>query len=239
MKGRLSSAWLLALVLALAGGQPSLSLADALPAAASSSASPTSVESGASPIQADRVWQDAVLLDKAWRLPVAARYKPHLEFQRNLTFCGPTSVANVGHSWGLPGDQTTMLDGTGIDTVWGYLPTGLTLDQLAGVVRHRFKDRRTTVWRGLDLPAFRALLLRANGPDRRYIVNFSRTPLFGKGGGHHSPIAGYLTQEDLVLVLDVNSDFGPWLVKPERLLAAMNTVDSSSGKPRGLLLIEQ
>ena len=42
----------------------------------------------------------------------------------------------------------------------------------------------------------------------------------------------------LVLVLDVNADFGPWLVTSERLFTAMDSVDSSSGKKRGLLLLD-
>jgi hypothetical protein len=183
-------------------------------------------------------YQDAVLLGKAWALPVAARYKPQLEFQHNLSFCGPTTLANVQHSLGRPGDQSSMLEGTGITTFLGYLPKGLTLDELADVARLKFTGQHVTVLRGLSLAAFRQHLQQANDPRRRYVINFSREPLFGKGGGHHSPLAGYLQEEDLVLVLDVNSDFGPWLVKPERLWAAMNTVDGSSGKPRGMLLID-
>lgn len=188
-------------------------------------------------IKTQRSYQDALLLDKAWALPVAASYKPHIEFQRNGSFCGPTSLANVQHSLGQSGDQSTVLDGTGISTWLGYLPRGLTLDELADIARQKL-GKHVTVMRGLDLAGFRQQLKLANDPSRRYVINFSRQPLFGAGGGHHSPIAGYLADEDLVLVLDVNSDFGPWLVKPERLWAAMNTVDDSSHKLRGLLLID-
>jgi len=42
----------------------------------------------------------------------------------------------------------------------------------------------------------------------------------------------------LVLVLDVNRKYGPWLVKSARLYDAMNTLDTGSQKKRGLLLIE-
>lgn len=42
---------------------------------------------------------------------------------------------------------------------------------------------------------------------------------------------------DLVLVLDVNRDFRPWLVERERLYRALDTVDRASGKKRGLLLV--
>lgn len=53
------------------------------------------------------------------------------------------------------------------------------------------------------------------------------------GGGHHSPIGGYLEAEDLVYVMDVNEDYKPWLVSRETLYAAMNTFDGE--KKRGML----
>lgn len=81
-------------------------------------------------------------------------------------------------------------------------------------------------------------LILVNDPGRRYIVNFHRGPLFGRGGGHFSPIAGYLPERDRVLVLDVNRNFKPWLVPSERLYAAMDTVDAATGERRGLLLLE-
>ena len=78
----------------------------------------------------------------------------------------------------------------------------------------------------------------SNDPRRRYIVNFHRTPLYGQGHGHHSPIGGYLERENLVFVLDTNESYQPFLVDPRRLFEAMNTVDSTGGKKRGLLLVE-
>ncbi len=60
--------------------------------------------------------------------------------------------------------------------------------------------------------------------------------IFGAGAGHHSPIGGYLENEDLVFVLDVNRDYRPWLVERARLFNAMNTWDGD--KKRGMLLIE-
>lgn len=61
-----------------------------------------------------------------------------------------------------------------------------------------------------------------------------RTQIFGAGVGHHSPTGGYLEAEDLVFVLDVNSDYQPWLVERKRLFAAVNTFDGD--KKRGLLI---
>jgi hypothetical protein len=112
---------------------------------------------------------------------------------------------------------------------------GLTLDELADVARAKASGK-ITVLRDLSEEQFREHLRRSNDPSQRYIVNFSRQPIFGAGVGHHSPIGGYLETEDLVFVLDVNSDYKPWLVERTRLFAAVNTFDGE--KKRGLLLIE-
>jgi hypothetical protein len=184
-----------------------------------------------------REYQDPALLEKAWALPVARMYHSEIEFQRNASVCGPTSIANVLHSLHTPGNQEAILQGTGISTVLGYLPSGVTLDQLAEIAKQK-TGRKVTVLRDLDPAGFREHLRHANDVSRRYVINFSRSPLFGTGGGHHSPIAGYLVDEDLVLVLDVNKKYGPWLVKPARLYEAMNTLDGGALKKRGLLLME-
>jgi hypothetical protein len=188
-------------------------------------------------IKEAREYQDPVLLQRAWALPVAMLYRSDIVFQRNASVCGPTSIVNVLHSLHQPGDQSSVLEGTGISTVFGYLPEGVTLDQLAEIARHKLR-RKVSVLRDLDLASFRIQLSHANDLSRRYVVNFTRGPLFGVGGGHHSPIAGYLVDEDLVLVLDVNKTYGPWLVKSKRLYDAMNTIDTGAQKRRGLLLIE-
>jgi hypothetical protein len=188
-------------------------------------------------IKETRDYQDPALLRKAWALPVAAAYRADIDFQQNGSVCGPASLVNVLHSLKQPGNQDSILQGSGFSTVMGYLPEGTTLDQLAAIARQKLQ-RQVTVLRDLDLAAFREQLTHVNDPARRYVINFSRGPLFGTGGGHHSPIAAYLNQEDLVLVLDVNKKYGPWLVKPDRLYEAMDTVDATTQKKRGLLLIE-
>jgi hypothetical protein len=188
-------------------------------------------------IKATAEYQDPERMARAWALPVAAAYHGDLEFQGNGSFCGPTSVVDVMHSLRRGGDQKTVLDGTGVSSFLGILPGGITLDQLAAVAKTRL-GTEVTILRDLDLATFREHMRRSNDPSKRYIVNFYRGPLFGAGGGHHSPIGGYLEGEDLVLVLDVNKKYGPWLVKTERLYEAASTTDRMSGKKRGLLLIE-
>lgn len=180
-------------------------------------------------------YQDAVLLERAWQLPVAATYRSGLLYQPNGSLCGPTSIANVQRSFGKSAASIAgVLDGTG--KCWtGVCWMGLSLDELAELARHA-TGRKVTPLRDLSLEQFRQELRHFNDPGRRYIVNFQRAPLFAQGGGHHSPIGGYLSDEDLVLVLDVNDKFKPWLVSSERLFKALDTLDS--GKKRGLLRIE-
>lgn len=174
-------------------------------------------------------------IEAAWALPAAARFKSSFRWQSNPSLCGPTSLANVLRSLGEPPvTDGEVLAGTG--RCWsGYCLFGLTLDELAEVARAR-TGRTVTVLRDLTLDQFRAHLHAANDPVRRFVVNFHRERIFGAGAGHHSPIGGYLEAEDLVFVLDVNRDFGPWLVSSERLFSAIDTLDGD--RKRGLLLIE-
>jgi hypothetical protein len=184
-------------------------------------------------------YQNPQLLERAWALPVAASYGPEaLQFQANGSFCGPTSLANVMVSLGHDRDATSerVLEGTGYCWSGRCIP-GLTLDELSEIAEQQI-DADVTVLRDLDLAAFREHMRRSNDPERRYVINFLRGPLFREGGGHHSPIGGYLEQEDLVFVLDVNAKFQPWLVETERLHAAIDTIDSATKQKRGLLLIE-
>ena len=183
-------------------------------------------------------YQDAALLARAWALPVAQVYAHDgVDYQSNGSFCGPTSAVNVLRSLGQTADQAHILDGSGRKTTFGMLWGGITLDALADVVRQK-SGRPVTVLRDLSLDEFRKELAQSNDPAVRYIVNFHRGPLFATGGGHHSPIGGYLADRDLVLVVDVNKKYQPWLVPTARLFEAVDTVDRATGKKRGLLRIE-
>jgi len=184
---------------------------------------------------ASSVTRTPELMERAWRLPVAATFNRQLSWQSNGSRCGPAVVANAYRSLGeAASTEGKVLAGTG--RCWtGVCIMGLTLDELADVARAN-TSRKITLLRDLSEEQFREHLRRSNDPARRYIVNFSRERIFGAGVGHHSPIGGYLENEDLVLILDVNSDFQPWLVERTRLFAAVNTFDGD--KKRGLLLIE-
>jgi hypothetical protein len=177
--------------------------------------------------------EDAV--ERAWKLPAAASFGHEVSWQANASLCGPSSLANVFRSFGEDAaSERSVLAGTGL--CWtGFCIMGLTLDELAGLARAKTR-RSVTVLRDMSAEEFREHLKRSNDPARRYIINFDRKMIFGAGAGHHSPLGGYLENEDLVFVLDVNRDYRPWLVKRTRLFDAMNTWDGDN--KRGMLLIE-
>lgn len=190
-------------------------------------------------VRDDAPFQRAALIERAWASPGAASYRARFVSQPNGSFCGPTSLTNAIRSLGLEMSPDDVLEGTSITTLGGFLPSGITLDELADVARTRLPEHRVTVMRDLDLAAFRALLARiANEPEIRVVANFHRGPLFATGGGHHSPIGGYLADEDLVFVLDTNDSYEPWLAPTERVFEAIDTIDSATGRTRGLLVIE-
>ena len=184
---------------------------------------------------ASSVTRTSELVERAWRLPVATTFNRQLAWQSNGSRCGPAALANAYRSLGEPATtETKVLAGTG--RCWtGVCILGLTLDELADVARAS-TSRKVTVLRDLSEEQFQEHVRRSNDPGRRYIVNFSRERIFGAGVGHHSPIGGYLESEDLVFILDVNSNYQPWLVERSRLFAAVNALDGD--KKRGLLLIE-
>ena len=184
---------------------------------------------GFSSIREAPAFQDAKLLTRAWALPVASTFTRPILSQTNPSSCGPASVANVLRSAGAPmSAEDVAAHGSGC--VAGFCFGGLTLAQLGDATREAAPGWKVTELHPETLEKFREELRRKEG---RLIINFHRRPLFGAGGGHHSPIGGYLEKEDLVFVLDVNERFGPWLVSSERLFEAMDTMDG--GQKRGLL----
>jgi hypothetical protein len=171
----------------------------------------------------------------AWELPVARLFGHRVEAQRNPSTCGPSSLANVERSFGLPRSEESILHGTG--TCWlGICLGGLTLDELAALARTSTRHQ-VAVLRDLEYEEFRAEMRRSNDPSRRTVINFHRNPLFGQGHGHFSPIGGFLEDRNLVFILDVNALYQPFLVDARRLFEAMDTMDSASGKKRGLLTL--
>lgn len=181
-------------------------------------------------IRSGPTYQRRELLEKAWALPVARLYSP-LQSQTFTSICGPTSVCNVLRSIGETASPNPFRR---------FGVRAMSLDQLSAESRALLPaDWGVQSVRPRSVEALRAELRTSNDPSRRYIVNFTRAALFGGGGGHHSPLGGYLEDEDLAFVLDVNSSYGPWLVSAERLFDAVNTGDWAGGLTRGLARFER
>lgn len=190
-----------------------------------------------SSIEREPAYRDRARMTEAWSLPVAKLYRAKgIVHQSNASFCGPASIATVLSSLGRSMPQDAVLDGTDYEPWFGVLLGGLTLDALGDLLRQR-TGKQVEVLRNLPIADFRRHMAATNDPKRRYIINFHRGPLFGRGHGHHSPILGYLPDQDLVLIGDVNADYKPYLVRADRLQRAVNTVDGETGDLRGMLLL--
>jgi hypothetical protein len=190
-------------------------------------------------VRAAPSFQASALLAQAWALPVAATYPRPPHSQTNPSACGPTSVANLLESLQVRASASEVA-AHGAGCVAGVCFAGLTLAQLRDASSATLpKGWAVSIVHPATLEALRAELLHSNELNFRYLANFHRFPLFGTGGGHHSPVAGYLAAQDLVLVLDVNASYGPFLVPAARLFEALDTVDVASGEKRGLLRFER
>ena len=161
---------------------------------------------------------------------MARRYAPLLA-QSLTSICGPTSVANVLRSMEVRSEKNPFrrfgLRAMSLDEV---------VSESAELVPAGWSVRAV---RPRSVDALRAELRASNDERHRFVANFSRAPLFGGGGGHHSPLGGFLEDEDLAFMLDVNAGFGPWLVSVERLFDAVNTGHWGGGPTRGLARFER
>ena len=121
---------------------------------------------------------------------------------------------------------------------------GLTLAQLETLLDLSGAKAEKTFASDTDVAAFRKTAREALAdPDAILIVNFGRAE-FGQagldGGGHISPVAAYNAEADRFLILDVaRYKYLPSWATAERLYAAMNTPDSSSGKTRGFVVVRK
>jgi hypothetical protein len=192
-------------------------------------------------IKSDPRYQDAALLEKAWTLPVAKAYRESFEYQINPAFCGPATAVNVLKSIGVAKyKQSNVFDATKAEGIsfMKTLSAGLTLDELGRLIGDS-SGWKVQVIRDISYEQFLEHLKKSNNAEQRYTINFTRALLWSPkaGGGHHSPIGGYLEKEDLVFVLDVYDPYKPFLVGSKRLYEAMDTIDTESNEKRGLLLL--
>src|SRR5262249_786537 len=101
-----------------------------------------------SPVSIDP--QSPEVLPAAWAQPAAAIHRrTGILSQKLSAMCGPTSVVMVLRSLGIDVDPSTLFDGTSVRTLFGARLAGMTLDQVAEVVRAK-SERTVTALRDLD-----------------------------------------------------------------------------------------
>lgn len=121
------------------------------------------------------------------------------------------------------------------------LRQGMTRDEMAQALERQGVKARSIAGDTLDASALRTLLQSALGDDGQFVlVNFLRQRLGQAGSGHWSVLAAYDAQSDRVLVLDVaRFKYEPWWVTVSALQQAMDTLDTTSNKARGLVIVAQ
>jgi hypothetical protein len=191
--------------------------------------------------------KDEVVMSKLWAQPSAQAYLTSnaLEYQRREGFCCRTtqrcvlkSIPSVGAHEIPPvcgGPASADAYSTGLDAA---VPGKVRSSVVAGEEGYS---------------AFMSALKKVNNPGKyRVSVNFLRPALFGPPaprllpsslllalfGGHHSPVMGYLEQEDVVGVFDVNHRYGILLLSSRQLFEAVDTFDILSGAKRAIIITE-
>jgi len=173
-----------------------------------------------------------------------AQLEPFLLPQRRRAFCGPATSAAVTNAALHPTDPVTqfsVFDSAARKTKseLAVSLSGLTLEELAELLRAQGLVVRTVHAEHADVAAFRAAALAAlSEPLTFVVVNYDRRALNQSGAGHISPIGAYHAATDRLLVMDVATYKYPYTWVPVRTLwTAMNTVDLDSGRTRGYLLV--
>jgi hypothetical protein len=169
--------------------------------------------------------------------PLAQRFLRDFQTQELWSSCGPASLRNTLASLNRPLEHERDLFQGDIRAWLRMLVMGMTLDEVAALADSSGIGK-VQVRRGLTERDFRDLLRSLSTPGRRLIVNFDRTPIHGVALGHFSPIGGYDSASDRVLLLDVTPGFGVQLVPTALLAAALRTLDPVSGRLRGLIQID-
>ena len=173
--------------------------------------------------------------------------------EKFLTYCGVASSVTVLNSLAIPAPDEPQIypykmftqDNIFTDEVLHHRRPldvekgGSTLEQQADFLKALHVGVDTHFGSDLDLETCRQILVDIlKSPDRRVIVDFNRKTLRQKGSGHFSPLAAYHEGEDRFLLMDVARYKAPpcWVSAP-MLHAALQGIDSTSGKSRGFLVI--
>ena len=166
------------------------------------------------------------------------------QFRR--AFCGVASsvvVLNALRSSGPRLTQSTFFTDSA-SRVRGPLRVtlaGMSLAQLGDLLRAHGLEATLFYSSDTNVDAFRSIAkenLKTSGDF--LLVNYQRAKLGQGETGHISPLAAYNAETDRLLILDVAAyKYPPIWVSTEALWNAMNTMDSSSDRTRGFIVVRE
>ena len=180
----------------------------------------------------------------------------HFVTQSNRAYCGVASIVMVLNSLGITAPESPKYKPYRIFTQENFFSNqtatkvispdvvsrqGMTVQEL-GKLLESYQVKAQIYHAGnTSLDEFRQLAIEnLKQPDNFIIVNYLRKAIGQKRGGHISPLAAYNKETDRFLILDVSRyKYPPVWVKTVDLWNAMNTVDSTSDKTRGFVLVSK
>ncbi|MEM7595518.1 MAG: phytochelatin synthase family protein [Cyanobacteria bacterium P01_A01_bin.83] len=174
-----------------------------------------------------------------------ALLKSNFVSQSRRAFCGVASSVVALNS--LRRDQSTITQSTifnhktrevihPLKVTFG----GMTLAQLNGILQAHQLNTKLVYAADINIAKFRSLAQKnLSNPNDIMLVNYRRPALNQPGGGHISPIAAYHQQSDRVLILDVAAyKYPPTWVRLEDLWNGINSLDQTSNRSRGLIMVQ-
>lgn len=170
--------------------------------------------------------------------------------QDTLATCGLASVLKIFSPRQIKTTESELLKNVKdfgireINEMFGADP-GLGLSDLAKLLialghRHGFSVREVTVTSAADQAEFSkvAEIAATQGSGTDVIVNYASPGVGRPGGGHFTPVGGFNSKTNEVLLSEVNLAFNPaFWVKQDVLVQSMEP-PSAGAKPRGYLVIE-
>ncbi|MBC6478521.1 MAG: phytochelatin synthase family protein [Hormoscilla sp. GM7CHS1pb] len=178
----------------------------------------------------------------------------HFVTQSNRAYCGVASIVMVLNALPIEAPEAPAYGTYRIFTQENFFANaqtkkvlkpevvsrqGMTLSELGKLLASY--PVKAEVYHGGDvsLEEFRALAVQNLRESENFVlVNYLRKSIGQERGGHISPLAAYHKETDRFLILDVSRyKYPPVWVKAEELWQAMATVDFTSGKTRGFVLV--
>lgn len=180
---------------------------------------------------------------------------PNFAVQNTQTFCAVASAVTVLNTLPIKKPVDPLYKPYGYFTQSNFfspavakiisaqtvLAAGMTREQMAQTLMQQGVKAESLAGDSFDNDSLRTLLQKALGDDEQFVlVNYARASLGQVGGGHWSVLAAFDEDSDRVLILDVAKyKYPPVWVEIDALRQAIATIDTTSQKARGLVVVSQ